>query len=63
MIYLVLQKKMVFIFEDTTEKPLACFLVQVFITLVITRVTGKILSYVKQPRVIGEIIGGMLLTI
>ena len=51
---------MVFVFEDPPSYPLPCFLIQVFLTLVITRAIGKVLGYVKQPRVIGEIIGGWL---
>jgi hypothetical protein len=39
--------------------PLAIFLVQVFLTLLITRLMGKVVSYARQPRVIGEIIGGL----
>ena len=49
---------MVFVFEDPPTTPLPCFLVQVFITLSLTRLLGKAVSYAKQPRVIGEIIGG-----
>ncbi len=49
---------MVFVFEDPPNHPLPCFLVQAFLTLVITRCMGKLVGYTKQPRVIGEIIGG-----
>jgi len=52
---------MVFVFQDPPSNPLPCFLVQVFITLIITRALGKLLAYIKQPRVIGEIIGGIVL--
>ena len=50
-----------FVFENPPYNPLACFLVQAFITLIITRACGKLVSYAKSPRVIGEIIGGVLL--
>ena len=50
---------MVFVFEDPPTTPLPCFLVQVFITLSLTRLLGKAVSYAKQPRVIGEIVGGL----
>ena len=50
---------MVFVFEDTSATPLPCFLIQAFITLALTRFLGKLVSYGKQPRVIGEIIGGL----
>ena len=52
---------MVFVFEYPPSDPLATFLVQVFLTLALTRTLAKILSYVKQPRVIGEILGGIIL--
>ena len=49
-----------FVFEDV-EQPLPIFLIQVFLTLVLTRILGKLLHYVRQPQVIGEMIGGILM--
>ena len=34
---------------------------QVFIVLVVTRILGRVLKFVQQPAVIGEIIGGIIL--
>lgn len=36
------------------------FLMQAFIILVLCRVIGKLFSYIHQPAVVGEIIGGIL---
>jgi hypothetical protein len=36
-------------------------MLQVFVTLLVCRACGKLLSYLKQPPVMGEIIGGILL--
>jgi len=51
------------IFEDVQDPkhPLAMFLCQVILTLVLTRVLGKLFGYMKQPMVIGEILGGVVL--
>lgn len=46
---------------DSSSNPLPVFLIQVFITLVLTRLIGRILQYFKQPQVIGEMIGGIVL--
>ena len=52
-----------FIFDDIDNQanPLPIFLIQVFLTLILTRILGKILSYLRQPQVIGEMIGGILM--
>ena len=49
---------MVFVFLDPTQDALAIFLLQVFLTLAVTRMMGHVLSFVRQPKVIGEMIGG-----
>jgi Kef-type K+ transport system membrane component KefB len=53
----------VWIFSDLEEPSAALpiFLLQVAVTLVITRTCSRILVYLKQPTVIGEMIGGVLL--
>lgn len=49
-------------YNPTNPKdPLPIFLIQVLLVLVFTRVLGRILSYIHQPAVIGEIIGGIIL--
>jgi len=49
-----------FVFQEV-ESAIPLFLIQVVITLVLTRILGKILFYIKQPQVIGEMIGGILM--
>ncbi|CAF3545745.1 unnamed protein product [Rotaria sordida] len=51
---------MVVLFEDPRKLPLATFLMQVFITLVVSKVLAKLLSYIRQPQVIGQIIAGII---
>ncbi|CAF1191751.1 unnamed protein product [Rotaria sordida] len=51
---------MVVLFEDPRKLPLATFLMQVFITLVVCKILAKLLSYIRQPQVIGQIIAGIL---
>jgi Kef-type K+ transport system membrane component KefB len=51
----------IFLDPDEPSNPFPIFLIQVFLTLIITRVLGKVLGYVKQPPVVGEMIGGILL--
>ncbi|CAF1461205.1 unnamed protein product [Adineta steineri] len=48
------------LFEDPHTSALATFLMQVFITLVVCKVLAKILSYIRQPQVIGQIIAGII---
>ena len=48
------------LFEDPTEVPLATFLMQVFITLVVCKILAKLLSFIRQPQVIGQIIAGII---
>ncbi len=50
---------MVFVFYDPPSYPLVVFLIQAFVTLILARAFGNLVSYVKQPRVIDEIIGGL----
>lgn len=49
------------VFEDPLTNPLLIFLAQMALTLALTRILGKLFSYIKQPQVIGEIIGGILM--
>ncbi len=49
------------LFEDPREDLLAVFLLQVFITLILCKILGKILSFIHQPAVIGQILGGIIL--
>ncbi len=51
---------MVVLFEDPHTSPLATFLMQVFITLVVCKVFAKLLSFIRQPQVIGQIIAGII---
>ena len=51
---------MVVLFEDPGTDPLATFLMQVFITLVVCKIFAKLLSYIRQPQVIGQIIAGII---
>ncbi|CAF1123349.1 unnamed protein product [Adineta ricciae] len=51
---------MVKLFENPSDSPLATFLMQVFITLVVCKILAKILSYIRQPQVIGQIIAGII---
>jgi Kef-type K+ transport system membrane component KefB len=49
------------LFEDPREDLLAVFLLQVFVTLILCKILAKILSFIHQPAVIGQIIGGIIL--
>lgn len=53
----------IWIFEDLDDPsdPLPLFLVQVFITLIMTRVFGKLCRYIHEPVVVGEIIAGIVI--
>lgn len=51
---------MVTLFEDPHESPLAMFLLQVFITLIVCKILAKLLSFIGQPQVIGQIIAGII---
>lgn len=51
---------MVHLFEDPHESPLAMFLMQVFITLIVCKILAKLLSFIRQPQVIGQIIAGII---
>jgi len=51
---------MVTLFENPHESPLAMFLMQVFITLIVCKILAKLLSFVRQPQVIGQIIAGII---
>jgi Kef-type K+ transport system membrane component KefB len=51
---------MVTLFANPHESPLAMFLMQVFITLIVSKILGKILSFIRQPQVIGQIIAGII---
>lgn len=48
------------LFEDPHETPLGTFLMQVFITLVVCKILAKLLSFIRQPQVIGQIIAGII---
>ena len=49
------------LFEDPRHDPVAAFLLQVFITLVLCKIFTKLLSYIRQPAVIGQILAGIVL--
>jgi Kef-type K+ transport system membrane component KefB len=51
---------MVVLFEQPSSDALAQFLMQVFITLVVCKIFSKLLSYIRQPQVIGQIIAGIM---
>jgi Kef-type K+ transport system membrane component KefB len=51
---------MVTLFENPHESPLAMFLMQVFITLIVCKILAKLLSFIHQPQVIGQIIAGII---
>ena len=51
---------MVHLFEDPHESPLGMFLMQVFITLIVCKILAKLLSFIRQPQVIGQIIAGII---
>ncbi len=51
---------MVVLFTNPDTDSLATFLMQVFITLVVCKVLAKLLSYIRQPQVIGQIIAGII---
>jgi Kef-type K+ transport system membrane component KefB len=51
---------MVTLFEDPHSSALATFLMQVFITLVVCKILAKLLSFIRQPQVIGQIIAGII---
>jgi Kef-type K+ transport system membrane component KefB len=48
------------LFENPHESALAMFLLQVFITLIVCKTLGKLLSFIRQPQVIGQIIAGII---
>ena len=49
------------VFKDPREDLLAVFLLQVFVTLILCKILAKILSFIHQPAVIGQIIAGIIL--
>jgi Kef-type K+ transport system membrane component KefB len=51
---------MVVLFTNPDTDSLATFLMQVFITLVVCKFLAKLLSYIRQPQVIGQIIAGII---
>ncbi|CAF1316848.1 unnamed protein product [Adineta steineri] len=51
---------MVTLFENPHESALAMFLLQVFITLIVCKILAKLLSFIRQPQVIGQIIAGII---
>jgi len=48
------------LFENPHESALAMFLMQVFITLIVCKTLAKLLSFVRQPQVIVQIIAGII---
>jgi Kef-type K+ transport system membrane component KefB len=48
------------LFEDPHKLTLAMFLMQVFITLIVCKILAKLLSFIRQPQVIGQIIAGII---
>ena len=51
---------MVQLFEKLSESSLGIFLLQVLITLVVCKILAKLLSFIRQPQVIGQIIAGII---
>jgi Kef-type K+ transport system membrane component KefB len=51
---------MVVLFINPETDALAIFLMQVFITLVVCKILARLLSYIRQPQVIGQIIAGII---
>jgi len=51
---------MIILFENPHESPLAMLLMQVFITLIVCKILAKLLSFIRQPQVIGQIITGII---
>ncbi|CAF4568942.1 unnamed protein product [Rotaria socialis] len=49
------------LFEDPRKDPVAAFLLQVFITLILSKIFTKLLSFIHQPAVIGQIVAGIVL--
>jgi len=49
------------LFEDPREDLLSVFLLQVFTTLILSKILAKILSFIHQPAVIGQILAGIIL--
>jgi Kef-type K+ transport system membrane component KefB len=49
------------LFEDPREDLLAVFLLQVLVTLILCKILAKILSFIHQPAVIGQILAGIIL--
>jgi Kef-type K+ transport system membrane component KefB len=49
------------LFEDPREDVLSVFLLQVFVTLILCKILTKLLSFIHQPAVIGQILGGIIL--
>jgi Kef-type K+ transport system membrane component KefB len=49
------------LFEDPREDLLSVFLLQVFVTLILCKILAKILSFIHQPAVIGQILAGIIL--
>ncbi|CAF1220458.1 unnamed protein product [Rotaria magnacalcarata] len=49
------------LFEDPRNDPVAAFLLQVFITLILSKIFTKLLSFIHQPAVIGQIVAGIVL--
>jgi Kef-type K+ transport system membrane component KefB len=47
--------------ENPLEDPLALFIVQLVFILVVSRILGYFLKYLKQPQVIAEVITGIIL--
>jgi len=51
---------MVVLFEDPRTHLLATFLMQVFLTLIVCKIFARLLAFIRQPQVIGQIITGIL---
>ena len=49
------------VFEDPREDVLAVFLLQVFVTLILSKILAKLLAFIHQPAVIGQILAGIIL--
>lgn len=47
--------------DNPMHDPLALFILQILVIIILTRLLGMLLGYFRQPRVIAEVIGGILL--
>jgi Kef-type K+ transport system membrane component KefB len=46
---------------DARDQPITLFIIQLFVIIVFTQGLGWVFSFIKQPKVIAEVIGGIIL--